>query len=83
MNAQINALRMMMDSKIAAIAGMNVETNVLAGNANRGMIITIIIDGNEAETTAAANRIAAVAGSKFENGGYDAELEAYFCGINE
>lgn len=78
-----NAILSLMAAKIKAIAKMDVEVNVLAGNGNRGMIITIIIDGAEDETSEAAKRIAAVAGAKFDDGGYDAECECYFCGINE
>jgi hypothetical protein len=68
---------------ISAIAKMQVEVAILGGKNGKGIIISIVIDGNEEETTAAAKRIQNMAGSKFENGGYDSELEAYFCGINE
>lgn len=71
----------LMESKIAAIAKMNVEVAVL-GKKDKQIVISIVIDGNQAETTLAADRISKLAGEKFNNGGYDAELEAYFCGIN-
>lgn len=71
-----------MESKIAAVAGMRVECNVLGGKNGRGVMVTIIIDGTEKETTSAAQRIAQMAGSLYEDGGYDTECAAYFCGIN-
>jgi Asp/Glu/hydantoin racemase len=77
------SIKKMMESTLSAIAKMQVEVTVLSGKNNRGVMISIVIDGNEEETTLAANRIAHMAGSKFEKGGYDAELEAYFCGISE
>ena len=70
-----------MEAMIAVIAKMQVEVTVLNGINNKGMLISIVIDGAENETAQAANRIAMMAGSKFTDGGYDAECEAYFCGI--
>lgn len=72
----------MMEAKLASIAGMNVECNVLGGKEGRQLMITIIIDGDEKETTEAAKRIAGMAGALYKDGGYDAECAAYFCGIN-
>lgn len=71
-----------MESKISAVAGMKVECNVLSGKNGRSVLVTIIIDGDEKETTNAAQRIAKMAGALYEDGGYDAECAAYFCGIN-
>lgn len=72
----------MMESKISAVAGMQVECNVLGGKDGRCILVTIIIDGDEKETTAAAGRIKNMAGALYEDGGYDSECAAYFCGIN-
>lgn len=72
-----------METIISTIAKKQVEISILGGKDGKGVIISIVIDGNEAETTAAAKRIADMAGRKFTDGGYDAELEAYFCSINE
>lgn len=77
-----NLIKKMMESKIAAIAKMNVEVAVLAGHGSRESIISIVIDGAEEETTSAAKRIAQMAGERYREGGYDADIEAYFCGIN-
>jgi hypothetical protein len=68
----------MMEAKIAAIAKMNVEVTVLGGQIN---VISIVIDGSENETKVAAENIKNMAGERFREGGYDNELEAYFCGI--
>lgn len=73
----------MLETIISTIAKRQVEVSVLGGKNGKGVIISIVIDGSEAETSAAAKRIANMAGCKFTDGGYDSELEAYFCGINE
>jgi hypothetical protein len=73
----------MLETIISTIAKRQVEVSVLGGKNGKGVIISIVIDGSEAETSAAAKRIANMAGLKFTDGGYDSELEAYFCGINE
>ena len=78
-----NNKKMMIETMISAIAKMPVEVAILGGKDGKGVIISIVIDGNEDETTQAAKRIEGMAGGKFDNGGYDSELEAYFCGINE
>ena len=77
------SIKKMIESTLSAIAKMKVEVGVLSGKNNKGVLITIVIDGNEEETTLAANRITHMTESKFEKGGYEAELETYFCGISE
>lgn len=79
-----DTIKKMLEAKISAIAKMKVEVCVLfKKNDNTGLLISIVIDGNEEDTTAAAKRISKMAGANFQVGGYDAELEAYFCGIKE
>jgi hypothetical protein len=68
---------------ISTLAGRPVEVSVIGGKDGAGVIISIVIDGDEDETTQAARKIESLAGRKFRDGGYDLELGAYFCSISE
>ena len=71
-------LKEMMNAKIGAIVGTNVDVTVLAGRKVGGIYLTIEIEGNN---TSAVSRIKDFFGSKFDGSEYDSELNYTYCGI--
>ena len=81
-----NELKKILAARIAGMAKVStskIDIAILSGNRPGSVLISIVIDGDKESTTAAANRIAEAAGKNYTEGGYDEELTAYFCGIEE
>lgn len=71
-------LKKLMNTKIGAIAGVNVDVTVLAGRKQGGIYLTVEIEGNN---TAAVSNIKNFFGVKFDGSEYDEELNYTYCGI--
>jgi len=71
-------LKQMMNAKIGAIAGTNVDVTVLAGRKVGGIYLTVEIEGNN---TDAVSKIQNFFGKKFDGSEYDNELNYTYCGI--
>lgn len=71
-------LKQMMNAKIGAIAGTNVDVTVLSGRKKGGIYLTIEIEGNNTSAVAAIRNFF---GSKFDAAEYDTELDYTYCGI--
>lgn len=71
-------LKQMMNTKIGAIAGTNVDVTVLSGRKQGGIYLTIEIKGNN---TTAVNNIRNFFAEKFDGAEYDSELDYTYCGI--
>lgn len=71
-------LKKMMNAKIGAIAGTNVDVTVLSGRKQGGIYLTVEIEGNN---TKAVSMIQSFFGDKFDGAEYDEELDYTYCGI--
>jgi hypothetical protein len=71
-------LKQMMNAKIGAIAGTNVDVTVLSGRKKGGIYLTVEIEGNN---TNAVSAIENFFGPKFDGSEYDEELNYTYCGI--
>lgn len=71
-------LKQMMNAKVGAIAGVNVDVTVLSGRKQGGIYITIEIEGNN---TDAVSKIKNFFGEKFDASEYDEELNYTYVGI--
>lgn len=69
----------MMNAKVGAIAGTNVDVTVLSGRKAGGMYITVEIEGNN---TDAVSKLRNFFGKLFDTAEYDAELDYTYCGID-
>jgi len=67
-----------MNTKIGAIAGVNVDVTVLSGRKQGGIYLTIEIEGNAIQ---AVKKIKEFFGAKFDGAEYDEELNYTYCGI--
>lgn len=68
----------MMNTKIAAIAGTEVDVTVLSGRKQGGIYLTIEIEGNAA---GAVEKIRDFFGAKFDGAEFDEELNYTYVGI--
>lgn len=71
-------LKKMLNAKIGAIAGTNVDVTVLSGRKQGGIYLTVEIEGNN---TKAVSMIKSFFGDKFDGAEYDEELDYTYCGI--
>lgn len=71
-------LKQMMNAKVGAIAGTNVDVTVLSGRKAGGVYLTIEIEGNAID---AVSKIRDFFGSKFDGSEYDEELNYTYVGI--
>ena len=71
-------LKQMMNAKIGAIAGANVDVTVLTGRKQGGIYLTVEIEGNNTNAVAAIKNFFGV---KFDGSEYDEELNYTYCGI--